>query len=661
MSENASGFSSNFYGAILRMLLILGSLFVCIVPVDTSASKTPSYKYALLSKKDFDLFKGEPLSSQYNQVESVKVVYDIDDETFYYINSKHFQLHFGFCVGILGYAYGLSDFNDNNYSNTGERNYLLATLNYFSALDLYLVDFAVLDEISWEQVGIIYEQLCKSFYEPDKIRIFINTPYLEKLALQNKKLPVMKPEQVYGKQTYQTINKGRCYGYLRTFSESKGKNTPTDIYDILLVDGATNTLPLSAGVISSELQTPLSHITLLCKNRKTPFMSYKNALNDTRISSLIDSLVFLGIYKDSFTLRKASIEEANLFWAQKKRKKKIKLKIDTSIHNLVNLSDISYRYKRDVGAKAANLAELLCLKESGKFVFETPEQAFAIPFYFYFQHLQENRLDTTLSRILSSYQRNGDVKQLEESLNQFRRQIKKAPINPDLLRAVENRIRQSTRFSAFRFRSSTNAEDIYGFNGAGLYDSRTGKLDDEQKSIEKAIKKVWASAWNFRAFMEREYFNMDQQSVAMGILVHRSFPSEIANGVAITRNLYRRYEFGFVINVQKDEYSVVSPAPDIVCDQLICYGNQPSDKYTEDNAIEYISYSNINKNKGVLTSEQIIRLTRDLEKIKSHFYYKTKMSRYIQYIDYALDVEFKYEINDVGDTVLYIKQVRPFY
>ena len=59
------------------------------------------------------------------------------------------------------------------------------------------------------------------------------------------------------------------------------------------------------------------------------------------------------------------------------------------------------------------------------------------------------------------------------------------------------------QFESFRFRSSTNAEDLENFNGAGLYDSKAAKKNHKTKTIDAAIKEVWASLWNFRAFNER--------------------------------------------------------------------------------------------------------------------------------------------------------------
>ena len=100
-----------------------------------------------------------------------------------------------------------------------------------------------------------------------------------------------------------------------------------------------------------------------------------------------------------------------------------------------------------------------------------------------------------------------------------------------------------------------------------------------------AIKTVWASVWNFRAFEERSYVGIDHLGVAMAVLANPSFGAEDANGVAITANIYEPVLGGveaFFINAQVGEESVVEPAPGVTCDSLLyhyLYPNQPATYY----------------------------------------------------------------------------------
>jgi hypothetical protein len=245
---------------------------------------------------------------------------------------------------------------------------------------------------------------------------------------------------------------------------------------------------------------------------------------------------------------------------------------------------------------------------------------------------------------------------INHQLSTLRKAIKKAPIDTTLIQHVANLLRKNDSTVSYRFRSSSNAEDIEGFNGAGLYESYSGTLYDSNKTIANAIKKVWASVWTDNAYQERTLFGIDNRTVLMGILVHQGFPTEEANGVAITKNLYRKDFPGFTINVQKGEVSVVAPDDSITCDQFICMGSE--NFYAEQGDVyeQYITRSNINNGVNVLSHTDVAKLYRALDKIKNYFYYRNAKN-YLKstYDDFALDLEFKFD-----DGKLFIKQVRTY-
>jgi len=222
-----------------------------------------------------------------------------------------------------------------------------------------------------------------------------------------------------------------------------------------------------------------------------------------------------------------------------------------------------------------------------------------------------------------------------------------------LVNIVEQTIIKSGIYRRMRFRSSTNAEDADGFSGAGLYSSKTGIVGDKKKSIGKAIKSVWASLWSYQAFAEREYFNIDHSTVYMGILVHRSFPKEHVNGVAITKNIYRPGSFGFVVNAQIGNNNVVKPDSGVVCDQFVCYPDNGNNIYSSRRAIDIITVSNINNSQLTMSTGEIQRLANTLNLIKSYFGRNIYPNR--DFMNLGLDVEFKL---DGHSRSLYIKQIR---
>ena len=129
-------------------------------------------------------------------------------------------------------------------------------------------------------------------------------------------------------------------------------------------------------------------------------------------------------------------------------------------------------------------------------------------------------------------------------LDTLRADMAAAPVDATDLATIENAVTAAFGATRMKFRSSTNAEDLAHHTGAGLYESRAGAVGDPLYPVDVALKTVWASVWNVRAFEERDYAGIDHTQVAMAILVAPSFPDELANGVAITANVYDPAEIG---------------------------------------------------------------------------------------------------------------------
>ncbi|MGB1247605.1 MAG: PEP/pyruvate-binding domain-containing protein, partial [Chitinophagales bacterium] len=421
-------------------------------------------------------------------------------------------------------------------------------------------------------------------------------------------------------------------------------------YDILLINGTPNDVPLCQGIITTDFQPPLSHINILSYNRGTPIMALKSAWDNEILNELDGKLVYYEVRTDSFSVEKAKTKNAEKFWNKNTPSKTITLQPDFSQIDLISIEDLDVKDADMVGAKAANFGELD--KIEGVVV---PEAAFAIPFYWYKKHVEDNTIDTLITDLLTDEIFTTNVDTLKKQLKSVRNAIKDAPINDTLLQIVSDKIRENECYTRMRFRSSTNAEDAKGFNGAGLYDSETGYLYNEDKSVEEAIKKVWASLWNLRAFQERSYFKINNENVAMGILVHRSFPNEAVNGVVVTKNIYRPESSGHIVNLQKEEVSIVNPPFGITSELFVLQQRNSTDPSTA--YADYISYSSANNNESLLSQEELIVLNETLLAIKTHFYRKWKAQWKMNLTEFGVDIELKY---DGENRQLYIKQARPY-
>lgn len=207
-----------------------------------------------------------------------------------------------------------------------------------------------------------------------------------------------------------------------------------------------------------------------------------------------------------------------------------------------------------------------------------------------------------------------------------------------------------------RYRSSTNAEDLDGFTGAGLYTSKSGGPDDIEETVD-AIREVWASVWSLRAFEERSYRSIDHRAVGMAMLVHRSFPDEDSNGVALTANPFDQsgLEPAFFVNVQVGETSVVQPPPGVTTESFLYYHDRP------DQPVTFISRSSLVANgQTVLTTAQTRELGQALARLRAFFTPLYAPRAGDAYVWWAMDVEFKFDTTPGEAQRLYIKQARPY-
>lgn len=643
----------------LTLLLVILTLWGCKAqPAPGCEYKGGSADY--ISKigcpADFNYIKGRPLSEMLGSAQSIKIVYSIAQDKLFFTNSTRYPFHFDFCVKVLGEPEDLSLFNNRNYSDNPKREYILCNLNYYSSPDVYALELMAEDDISANTLYDLYKRIAAHTYFGKKIRVLITSPAMMAKMSAIASMPLIQADEIYQGRKFVALNKGGAYGFLKKVDASNADKAVLGKHDIVILNGLPNQLPVVGGVITIPFQTPLCHISLLCKNRGTPNSTYRDAWTDPVLAKLENKLVYYEVNADTLIVRESGDEEAYIFWEKLENRDPLVLETDTTVRGLVNLKESGSNAVKSIGGKAANFAELLKIRVDKK-PLPLPEGSFAIPFYFYYQHLAQNNIRPQLDSLLNDPSLQKDVKILDARLKKIRDAIKAAPLDKTLLQAILSRIKTNGLvYTNYRFRSSTNAEDVKGFNGAGLYESKTGSLSDADKPVEKAIKTVWASLWDERAFAERKYFNIDQHSVAMGILVHRGFGEELANGVAVTKHMYRDNYPAYTINVQLGEVSVVTPPDSVSCDEAIVgLGEVTGSNEVE---VEYIRRSNLSPSATVLNNEQVKLLTKYLTAIKEHFFYKVDKGirrNSESFWNYGMDVEFKID-KFTGN--LYIKQAR---
>jgi hypothetical protein len=235
------------------------------------------------------------------------------------------------------------------------------------------------------------------------------------------------------------------------------------------------------------------------------------------------------------------------------------------------------------------------------------------------------------------------------ALAEVRAKITAFPVEPVILQDLTRQIVERFGTERVRLRSSSNTEDLPGFNGAGLYISVSVAAGDPQRKIDDGLRTVWASLWTPRAYDERELGRVDHAFTAMGVLVHPAFLDERANGVAISRNVLDPiYGDAYYWNAQAGEASVTNPAPGVTSEQGLYNWFSPT------SPLNYQSHSSFTSG-TVLSPAELDDLMCALGAIHRHF--KARIDPENKNRWFAADIEWKL----VGPARrLLIKQARPY-
>ncbi len=576
----------------------------------------------------------------------------------YFINTKEYKYHYDFADEVLKLRLNLEQFNRQTYF-TDNRTFLAGTiLSYDNFIHqdgrkgAYVFEFYPTDPVKFEFTNKVFDLLSvymkfalgNTFYHPAG-ETHLQLLEDEKEKYEESNIPVLTSDILFKDETFSPLHLGEAFGYLQIASPSHVM--PYSIRDIVIFRSIPNELSHVAGVITEEPQTPLSHINLKAKQNNTPNAFLKEASSKLEIRDLIGQPVYFKVKEDGIELRPASFEEIE-FHLEKIRPPMPQTPLrDLSETRIKALQDIRNRDSSIFGAKAANIGEMKAFLSEGILI----PDGFAIPFFFYHTFMTETNLYEYAVAMIQDPEFKNSPKKREQALKLFRKKIKQAEMPAELQKTIDHMHAQFPVGRALRCRSSTNNEDLPGFNGAGLYDSFTHRLDEG--NISKTIKQVFSSLWNLRAFEEREFYRIDHFQTAMGVLVHPNFDDELANGVAVTKNPYNSDGRGCYINVQVGEALVTNPDPGATPEEVLVMETSVSNEEEGFEIIPIHCSNLVAKGKKVMTEKQLKDLANQLRKIQNHFllvYDKKESDRF------AMDVEFK--INQEG--FLVIKQARPW-
>tara|TARA_B110000211_G_scaffold230887_1_gene291343 strand:- start:337 stop:4713 length:4377 start_codon:yes stop_codon:yes gene_type:complete len=564
---------------------------------------------------------------------------DTAEPKIYFINSNTYSIHASFWSGI-----GASVTGDDS---SGEIVFNPNTIHPNGVIGSYSFNFSFGDAYDFEASQRTYELLIANMpFVQNNMNHFIGQSsennhinnYAE--GFVDSRIDVVLETDVFAEIDYIPFHEAEGYGFFRhmqDLSETPGSR------DIVLYDALPNSLPRVGGIITSVIQTPLSHVNLRAIQDNVPNAYIADPLSNNLISSLLGNYIYYKVENEQYEIREATLTEVN-DWYEDLRPTEPQIPIrDLSITEIVPLDDIEFEMSASFGAKCANVATM----RSFGFPEGTIPDGFGIPFYYYDEFMQFNNFYQEAQVLIDNPVFQNDINFRIERLKDFRRDIKDAPMPQWMLDDLQEMHDDFPEGTAVRCRSSTNNEDLPGFSGAGLYTSKTQYLDEGH--ISKSIKQVYASMWNFRAYEERDFYRIDHFVAAMGVLCHPNFQDEQSNGVGISIDPIYDTEETFYLNTQVGESLITNPDPNSVPEEILLYRDP-----TQGGGYLVLRLSNL-VSPGELVMDQIyLDQMRDyLTVIHDEF---AILYDVVGAEGFGMDIEYKVTAQDQ----LAIKQARPW-
>lgn len=546
---------------------------------------------------------GRPGHHSVARTETVKFIVDLrEDARTYFMNSSRWVTHYDFILRFINPNADYQRFLIAEYKRE-DRRFILGSVMHYLDGDHWTLELDAGDNLEGARIAWLYRHLAPLLGVADDLRYRPVSPgqiaAIEPLAGE---LPCLSRDAINASVQYQPLVLGVAYGYLRLLP------WPLDVaalrpYDIVVTDQVPEEIPPVAALVTGQLQAPLAHVAVLSRNRNTPDMAVRGALDLHRFRELEGELVRLSVASQDYTLERAERAAAEAAWRGLRPPTVLRPAADLATSGLHEVIGLRADAARFAGAKAAQVGELAALADIA-----TPG-GFVLPFSAYAAHLARAGLDAEIEAMLADARFLEDGAVRARRLAELRAAIASQPLEAVLLEEIVARLRALGAGRRTILRSSTNAEDLAGFNGAGLYESLVVPADAPAQQVADTLRNVWASVWLQRAFEEREWYRIDHRAVAMAVLAQPFVEDALATGVAITGNPFNAAGQGVFINVQTRGATVTSALGNVLPEQYLVA------TWAGEIEPELLSRSSLAGGATILDATDVARLTEQLQRI----------------------------------------------
>lgn len=435
----------------------------------------------------------------------------------YYVNSQRFRFHKDFL-----YATGLAPFGTDIYKAAyfaEDRRFIVGTIAWQKTVDKWTWEMWEGDLATAEHIKTANEVINKSFFE--KVFYKPNSLRQEDVSV-GLGIDRVTQDELNKNQEYLALNTGTAIGRVHII-EKIDDSTEYGDNEILILKELPISLPPVRGIIVAKPSSPLSHINILAKGWNIPNVYIKDA--DKLFKEWDGKWIKLDASLTKYEFKFATSEILDDGLTPLPREAPANL----TVKKLAGLRQMRARDSIAFGAKSANLGEMLFARLPG---FTVPD-GFTVPFYWYDKFIKDNGIDKEIADLLETYDFIHNPRFRRQKLEELRTRIQNGAFDEDLKKQIIQKWKVQLGGRSVFVRSSSNAEDLPDFSGAGLYSSVPNVKEDEK--LIDAVKKVWASLWKFEAYEARMRNYVDQQSVYMSALIQVSVDMQ-KGGVMISKD-----------------------------------------------------------------------------------------------------------------------------
>lgn len=510
---------------MLRKLSLFLLVATSCVAICQATQSRPKFLPKISNRAEFDLL------SRVSEIpfRMPHMLFLIDREhgdKVYYIDSKRPWHHQEFANAEYLTLENSAQFLKNNYYSPNRR-FILGWVGYYTPIKRWGYEFWEGDLTTAQLVGITNKALNQTFFTP--LAFKPNSLQQEGIAA-TVQLSTILPTELAASVPYQPLNLGTSVGQLRMLGNI-GPDALVSRDDIVVVDSLPVGIAPVAGLITASPASALSHLNILARGWGIPSAYIKDA---NKLKAFDGKWVRYEAKTTLYSIRKATKDEiAAAKRSREALRRVIPPRANLTAASLLSLSEQRAKHVTSCGTKSANLGEVAHAAIAGVVV----PSGFTIPFSWFDAFVRRNGLSSDISEVLVDPAMKTDAAHRRDLLKTLRDKFVAGSFDPKLRAMVLEKVRKEYADKGLFVRSSTNAEDLPNFSGAGIYTTVPNVKGDD--AIVAAIKTVWSSVWNDEAYAAREQAGLSHSLVFMAVLLQEGINAESA-GVMITTDPFDR-------------------------------------------------------------------------------------------------------------------------